>query len=412
MSQRHVRFGSKRAVAAMALVAVSTGVVVALPSSAGASSGYPPIPKGPITLEVSADLSGAAAAYGQTTKEAFQNVTLQAFNAAHPNGIDGHKVIIKLQNDASDVTGAVQAANQMVADKAAGVVTVSQSPAAQSQQLAVLTKAKMPVVSTLTGSQYADTTKYPYAFSPGGSVQQEGSVAAKWMSTRNVKRVAVLTDGLPQDTDAVNQIEAGMKQYAPKAKVVQSVTIPSGSVDDSAAIAKAKAADPDLLVVYLGVGYGPVWQAMQSASWSPTILSSAGAWYDGFDAMGSLTAKAYAPYVDCADSPSQTFTTEQQDLFAKYSAVTGGTSVNYLTYIASDSVPVEIMAAAIEKYHSTDPSAIKKAIEGIHDQSFIGIQYTFSPTNHFGLTGQYGPAVCAMGPPYAGGVGKVPIKQP
>ncbi|HEY2563429.1 MAG TPA: hypothetical protein VGI44_06930, partial [Acidimicrobiales bacterium] len=165
-------------------------------------------------------------------------------------------------------------------------------------------------------------------------------------------------------------------------------------------------------VVYLGVGFGPVWQAMQSANWSPTILSSAGAWYDGFDAMGALAAKAYAPYVDCASSPSQTFTPEQQDLFAKYSAVTGAASTNYLTYIASDSVPVEIMAAAIEKYHSTDPTAIKKAIEGMGRKTFIGIDYHYSPTNHFGLTGQYGPAVCAMGPPYAGGVGKVPIKQP
>ena len=124
-----------------------------------------------------------------------------------------------------------------------------------------------------------------------------------------------------------------------------------------------------------------------------------------------LTPPPFA-FIGTIGLPSVTFTAQQQDLFAKYSAVTGGTSVNYLTYIASDSVPVEIMAAAIEKYHSTDPSAIKKAIEGIHDQSFIGIQYNFSPTNHFGLTGRYGPAVCAMGPPYAGGVGKVPIKQP
>ena len=132
MTRRHVRFGSIRVVAALALVAVSTGAgaVFALPSSAGASSGYPPIPQGPITFEVSADLSGAAAAYGQTTKEAFENVTLQAFNASHPNGIDGHKVIIKIQNDASDVTGAVQAANQMVADKAAGVVHLMVSPIA------------------------------------------------------------------------------------------------------------------------------------------------------------------------------------------------------------------------------------------------------------------------------------------
>ncbi|MGA8370169.1 MAG: ABC transporter substrate-binding protein [Acidimicrobiales bacterium] len=414
MTRAHVRFGSVRVAVVVALIAVGTalGTLSTQVPGASASSGFPPIPSGPITFELSADLSGAAAAYGATTKAAFDNVTLQAFNASHPNGIDGHRLIIKLQNDASDVTGAVQAANQMVADKAAGVVTVSQSPAAQSQQLAVLTKAKLPVVSTLTGSQYADTSRYPYAFSPGGSVQQEGAVAAKWMATKAVTRVAVLTDGLPQDTDAVNQILSGMKHFAPKANVVQSVTIPPGSVDDSAAISKVKASNPDLLVVYLGVGFGPVWQAMQAANWSPTILSSAGAWYDGFDAMGALTSKAYAPYVDCAATPAQTFTAEQQDLFAKYSSVTGASSVNYLTYIASDSVPVEIMAAAIEKYHSTDPNAIKKAIEGMGHKTFIGIQYDYSPTNHFGLTGQYGPAVCAMGPPYAGGVGKVPIKQP
>ncbi|HEX3565366.1 MAG TPA: hypothetical protein VHU17_08335, partial [Acidimicrobiales bacterium] len=42
--------------------------VVGPTSVAGASSGFPPIPKGPITLGISAPTSGALASYGILTK--------------------------------------------------------------------------------------------------------------------------------------------------------------------------------------------------------------------------------------------------------------------------------------------------------------------------------------------------------
>ena len=165
-------------------------------------------------------------------------------------------------------------------------------------------------------------------------------------------------------------------------------------------------------MVTAGEGYGPIWQAVQSANWSPTILASAGAWYSGFDSMGSLTAKASAYYYNCADTATQTFTPVQNQLMAAYSQGTNYPSfVNYLTSMATDSVPLEILNYAITKYHSTDPAAIKKAIEGITSKEFLGLSYKFSPTNHFGLVGSFGPAVCAMGPPYAGGVGRVPVKS-
>jgi ABC-type branched-subunit amino acid transport system substrate-binding protein len=393
----------------VSLVVGFASVVLTVPVASAAPSKFPPIPPGPITLGVSADLSGPAAAYGKTTQEAFENVTLKAFDAAHPNGIDGHKLQIKVFNDQSTATGAVQAANAMVGSKVAGVVTVSPNATSQSQELAVLGKNKVPAVSALLGSQYANTKNYPYAFGVIGSVQQYGDVAGRWIGKTHYKRIAVLTDGLAQDTDSVNQIISGMKPYAPQAKVVASVTVPPGSVDDAAAITKLKAARPDLVIVYLGVGFGPVWQAMQSANWSPAILSYSGAWYDGFTAMGDLASKAYTPFSACANSATQTFTPEQKNLMGQYSAATGGTSVNYLVYVAVDSVAVDLMAYAIDKYHSTDPRAIKQALEGIRNQKFIGLKYSFSPTNHFGLTGQFGATVCNMAPPYAGGIGKVPL---
>ena len=396
-------------VAIAGLVCAGTLAVIGPTSVAEASSGYPPIPNGPITFGVSTPTSGAQASYGIFTKLGVTEA-LKAFDAEYPNGIDGHQVKVQILNDASDVTQAVQVANQLVADKDAAVITVSYNPAADAQQLAVFTKAKMPVVANLSGLQYSDTKTYPYLFSPNSSIQQYVLASTQWMKKKGFTKVAMLNDGIATDVAVQNEMLKDMKTEAPQAKVVASTTITPGSVDDSAAITKLKAAKPDLLVVNAGVSYGPIWNAIQGANWSPTILTSAGAWYDGFSAMGPLQAKASAYYYNCANSTAQTFSASQQALMASYAAATSNAVTNYLTFIATDSIPLEMLHYAITKYHSIDPAAIKKAIEGIHNQTFLGFTYNFSSTNHYGLIGQFGAATCLMAPPYAGGVGKVPIK--
>jgi ABC-type branched-subunit amino acid transport system substrate-binding protein len=399
---------------AIAVVACAGLLTVVGPTAvAGASSAYPPIPAGPITFGISAPTSGALASYGILTKIQ-TGIALQQFDMMHPNGIDGHQVKLDIENDASDVTHAVQVANQMVSSKDAAVITASYNPAAAGQQLAVWTKAKMPVVAnleltnTLTPAQLA--TQYPYLFSPNPSLQQTGVAAINWIKQKGFKNVGILNDGIPYDTVFATQISNGVQSI--KGAKVTTVNITPGSVDNSAAITKLKGDGAQLLVVTAGEGYGPIWQSVQSANWSPTILASAGAWYSGFDSMGSLTAKASAYYYNCADTATQTFTAVQNQLMAAYSAGTNYPSfVNYLTSIATDSIPLEILNYAITKYHSTDPAAIKKAIEGITSKEFLGLSYKFSTTNHFGLVGSFGPAVCQMGPPYAGGVGRVPVKS-
>jgi ABC-type branched-subunit amino acid transport system substrate-binding protein len=401
-------------VAVASVVCAGMLTVVGPTAVAGASSGYPPIPQGPITFGISAPTSGALASYGILTKIQ-TGIALQQFDLMHPNGIDGHQVKLDIENDASDVTHAVEVANQMVTNKDAAVITASYNPAAAGQQLAVWTKAKMPVVAnleltnTLTPAQLA--TQYPYLFSPNPSLQQTGVAAVNWIKQKGFKNVGILNDGIPYDTVFANQIATGVQNGVKNSKVT-TVTITPNSVDNSAAITKLKGAGVQLLVVTAGEGYGPIWQAVQSANWSPNILASAGAWYSGFDSMGALTAKASAYYYNCADTATQTFTPVQNQLMTAYSQGTNYPAfVNYLTSMATDSVPLEIMDYAITKYHSTAPAAIKKAIEGITSKQILGLTYKFSPTNHFGLVGSFGPAVCNMGPPYAGGVGRVPVKS-
>jgi branched-chain amino acid transport system substrate-binding protein len=378
--------------------------------SSGSSTQYKPIPAGPIVFGLSAPLSGATASYGLLTQLSFDKVTVPAFQAEFPNGIDGHPVQVKLLDDASDVTKAVSVAEQLVADHVAAVLTVSYNPEAADQQLAVFNKDKIPVISTLSGSQYTNTSSWPYDFGIGASLPQEGQAAAQWIAAKGYTRVASIDEGLPQDTDALGQITNAMKTSAPQAQIVKAVTVSPGSVDLSAAVAQLKAANPQALLVYLGFGYGPLWTAMRSASFSPQILAAAGAWYDGFNAMGPLADTATALYYDCADTVAQTFPASTVALMNQYAAVSGDAAVNYLTFVGTDTVPLEMLKYAIEKNHSTDPNAIKAGLESISNMSFQGITYSYSPTNHFGITGGYGAAVCNMNPPYAGGKAKVPVK--
>src|SRR4051812_32997131 len=65
-------------------------------TASGGTAKYPPIPAGPIVLGASVPLSGPTASYGTVYKQALETVTLKTFNAAHPDGIDGHPVDIKI----------------------------------------------------------------------------------------------------------------------------------------------------------------------------------------------------------------------------------------------------------------------------------------------------------------------------
>jgi ABC-type branched-subunit amino acid transport system substrate-binding protein len=401
----------RKSLSAFAALAVCSGVFVALSgtTTAGASS-FPPIPPGPIVIGATTPLSGTTAAFGQTTQESFNGITMKAFNAEHPNGILGHPVQLNFLDDQGTVTGGVQTAEQLVADHVAAVVTLSYNPEATAQQAIIFQKNKIPVFSVLSGNEYTNTKQFPYDFATGPSIPQEAIATSKWVKAEGLKRVALLDDGLQQTNDVANDFKADLAKYAPGASIVTTQTIVPASVEVSSQIAAIKAANPDVVYVDAGEGYGPIWQAMITAGLTNVkILASAGAWYDSFSAMGPLEANAYAPYDDCATSASETWPADVTTLMQGYSNVTFNFSTNYLTYVATDTIPLDFLYYAITKEHSDSPQAIKAAMEGIHNKSFETVEYNFSPTNHYGITGEDAAAVCQMGPPYAGGFAKVPV---
>jgi len=399
------------ATSATTAASASAATSGAATTAAASTKKWPAIPDGPITFGVSAPLTGANAAFGGAVQKAFENVTLAKFNQMHPDGIAGHKVNIVVKDDASDVTTAVNVANQFVSDKVAAVVTLTYNPSAAPQQVAILNKGKIPMVAVNGTTDFADVTKYPYFFGVSPSNPQEQDAAAKWIASHpEIKTIAVLTDNLPTDKELLDLLTASLKKQAPNVKISDTASVTPGAVDVSTAISQLKGGNPDLLYVNMGFGYGPVWQGIKAAGWNPKIMTSAGAWYDGFDAMGDLAQNAVAAYYTCSKQGHPPFTAELTDLMNAYTTVFGTTSTNYLTYVSSDNSPLEILKTAIEKNHSIDPDAIKDAIETMGPQTYFGVlQYNYSKDNHFGITGDYGAAVCKMGEPYDGGGARIPF---
>jgi ABC-type branched-subunit amino acid transport system substrate-binding protein len=374
----------------------STGAGAGTGTSTTAASKYAPIPPGPIVVGVSVPLSGATAAFGTVYKQAYETVTSKTFNAAHPDGIDGHPVEFRILDDGGDVTKAVGVANQFVSEKVAMVATVSANPAAQPQQLAILGKAKIPVISQFGQDDFADTSKWPYIFAVGTNDKLSGEALAQYIAKHpEYKKLAVLTDGSPADTEMQSDMQNALKTLAPSASVVKSVTITPGAVDVSTAVAQVKDANPDFLLVFVGFGYGPIWQAIRTSGWAPKIFVPAGAFYDGYSGMGPLADSTVVVTTHCAKPGHPPFPKVLTDPMDGYAGVFGTTSINYILFVTTDNGPVELLKRAVEKNHSIDPDAIKNGMETLGPvKLFDTIDYNFSATNHFGLTGDYGTAIC------------------
>jgi ABC-type branched-subunit amino acid transport system substrate-binding protein len=375
-----------------------------------ASASYPPIPAGPITFGISLPLSGATAAYG-TEAEASYKVVEQEFDARYPDGIAGHAVKFDIQNDQSTVTGAVLAARQMISNKDAAVLAITFNPQGAPQQLHSLNAAKVPTFSCVSPDGLETTTQEPYYFGMCASTPELGNVAGHWLASHpDLDKIGVLTDGVASDTQFADAVTAGAKKYDPHAKVVTTQTIAPGAVEVSPQISALRAAGANLVVGAIGYGYGPIWQSMQTAGWSPDVLTSAGAWYDGFTAMGSLAAKAVVPYVDCL-KPGQSLPAATSTLLTKF-ATAAPEQINYLNVVQGLYGPLEILAKAIGKEHSTAGPAIKAGIDSLGRQQYQGgWTYDFTAKNHYGLTGSYAAQVCAMSP-LSNGTLQIPTAAP
>ena len=113
------------------------------------------------------------------------------------------------------------------------------------------------------------------------------------MSAHHLDKVAVLNDGLASDDELLANLKSSLKSEPGHVSIVKTVDIPPNSVQVDAAVQELKAANPDVVFIDLGEGYGAIWNSFNTQGWAPTVIASAGSLYSGYTALGALGAHAY-----------------------------------------------------------------------------------------------------------------------
>jgi ABC-type branched-subunit amino acid transport system substrate-binding protein len=320
---------------------------------------------------------------------------LDLFKADYPKGIDGHQIKAITADDGGTAPGGVGVANEFVSDHVAAAFYLSDDSTINGLQADVLEKAHIPNFEDLGEDQFANVHKYPYVFPVDPSTAQYADAAAAFMIKRHLTRVGVLNDGLAADDQSLADLKSAVRGSA--VKVVKEIDIPPNTPDASTAVQQLKAADPDIVYVDLGEGFGAIWDSFITQGYLPTIMASAGALYSGYTALGSLGPKAYTANFGCVPKGT-VYPAYVVSAMKQYQALEGF-QAGAMAALQNIISKVYLLDYAVSKYRSDSPAAIRQALETMGTQDFWWkLKFHITPTDHFGLLAPLGANVCAMSP--------------
>jgi ABC-type branched-subunit amino acid transport system substrate-binding protein len=370
-------------------------------SGAKGSASAPAIPDGPMTVCVSIALSGLTATHGQ---EATYQAAADIVNNQY-GGIAGHKVSFELLNDSGKANKAITNMNQFVDEhkknpnKCVAEVGMDYDPSIQPNMVAVANKAKMITILDSSVDAYSDASKYPYLFPISPSDKAVGEAMGKYIASRGWKRWGVITDNIPQETEQINDDLAGAKAAGLDAEIIKTVSVPPGSISVQTQLLQLKAANPDVVLVMLGLGYGAVWTAMNTIGWKPNIVGDLAAFYFEYDALKGLASNAFSPAWFGQIPNHKALPQRVLDLMKTIGPYVGAPHYpGLLIGAAQDINKLMILKYAVEKANSVDSDALKAALETMNDTPlwWQGSRFTYTPRVHTGLVGPYSAGAMRM----------------
>ena len=285
----------------LALAALlSAGTTAALAQSQGVS-------KTEITLGSIQDLSGPIAGFG---KQVRLGMMLRVDEANEQGGVNGRKLVLKVEDSAYDPKKAVLAAQKLVnQDKIFAMIAhigTAQNLAAMPVQFEKNVVNFFPV--TAAREMYEPFHKLKYAFA-ATYYDQIRLAAPQLVKEKNAKKVCTMYQDDEFGLEVVRGAEAGLKTI--NVELAEKTSYKRGATDFSSQTAKMKAAGCDFVILgtIIRETIGAIGEARKTG-FSPTFLGSSAAYTDlihklGGKAMDGLyaTMTSQHPYLDEASQP-------------------------------------------------------------------------------------------------------------
>lgn len=368
---------------AMALAILMTvGLVGCQPGGGGTA--------GPIKIGAVVSVTGPNAPLGEGEKATLEMLAAEV-NAA--GGINGQQVEIIIEDDASDPAKAQAAVCKLIEqDKVVAVIGGTGTPSTMSM-IPETEKAGLPQMAMAAGIPITNPLK-ANVFRTPPSDKVAAQKVMEYLKSQNVKAIAILHDSNAFGSSGKDQITAMSKEAGLKITATESYE--TAVTDLTAQLNKINGTKPEVVVVW-GTNPGPAIavKTMRELGMKQPFVGSHGIANKTFiDLAGEGKSAAQNPAngvvfpagsmlipdsIDAA-SPQRAVV----DKFIKDFEAKTGKKPNTFAGHAWDAFMM--LTQAIKTAGSTDPKAVRDAVEQTKDFAGIGGVFTYSATDHDGLT--------------------------
>ena len=380
----------KLAIGAMLLtclvtVALVTGCTAPSSTTSTTSTGTTGAAKEPVKIGAVVSLTGSYAGLGAGEKTALE-MEVAKINAA--GGINGRQVQLIIEDDATDAAKAQASATKLIdQDKVVAIVGATGTGQTMGMRGDVK-RAGIPQVSMAGGTAITKPVD-PLVFATPWSNGIVVPFELQHMKDKGYKKVAMISDSGGFGKDGAAVFKANLPKYG--MTLVSEQTFNVGDTDMTAQMTKIKAANPDVVVlVSAGKEAATVAKEHQSLGIKAPLVGTHGNARQQFiDGAGTAAegftfaaGKILIPSTYGTGTPE--FTTAE-DFITRFKAASGGKAPDTFAGHAYDAINI-VANAAKNVTGDLTPAALRDAIEKTAGFIGIGGTFTFSPTDHTGMT--------------------------
>jgi branched-chain amino acid transport system substrate-binding protein len=347
----------------------------------------------PIILGIQTDQTGPGAAYNVPATEVIKALVEVQNNKG---GLLGRPIRVVEGNDESDPTKAPTVLRQIVDQKA--VFLFHHSGSSALIQTKPLTKElRLPTIaSTHSGNVVPNPPDNDFIFTLGLPTTSWANVYCAGMENAGIKKLALLLD----DTPTIAAFSKGILDNMPCVEIVARETAPVNATDLSAQIARLKDSDPDAVLTFSqGTTFEITAQNAlyeQMADVPRFMTATLGNTPDAWKVVnaGALDGVVFMATIDPENKVSKDVEAEMKDLIGDDFALTQFTGQTYDAF--------HLFVQAVEKAGSTEPDAIKQALESTsgYKASFgsPGTTLSWRPDKHIAADSECALLLVAFGP--------------
>jgi branched-chain amino acid transport system substrate-binding protein len=372
---------------ALAVTALALLALAACGSSQNAESGSADGPSQSSNFKVLAilALSGPLSVGGIPVLNGI-NAAVKVLNES--GGIDGHKIVLTVEDDQGDATNAVSILVSALnsGDKPQAVFDGSETGETLALE-PLLTKNEILSLGSSGDESLADGTKYPYLFHISPVISVEANSLIAYLKSKGYKNVGLFTG----DEGYGQSIQALYSQALTKAGITnESVTYSASALDLTAPLEKLESSKPDV-ILFEGLGPAParIIQARAQDGISTPFLGELSVTtnvYSQVNAAARQGVSVFALKADVWIPPAQRSKAWNEFLAAAASTPgLGNGNTHYDNIVPWDEL--QLVELAAKQAGSIDPEAIKQALEHLEqpaDKPYLmyGTE-AFTPTLHF-----------------------------